>query len=396
MRVAILGVGGVGRTLVSELRSDPRVDSLLLADQMGDRARVLAGLRGRVSIQAKELNVENHQTLVKALKKADVVVNATLPKYNLTIMRAALEAGVNYLDLAALGAEKPGDIPGILKQLDLHDAFKSAGVMALLSMGLDPGMTNVLAREAADKLDAVDSIRIRSGGVVSLPGLTAFPLYSREAFLSDMLLRPTVWLDGNLEDREPMGEGEDFPFPAPVGAQRTFLMSHEEVKTLPKFLGKPVRRVDFKYALDPNLVRALMSLEKLGLLKDDRMIRVGGQVVPFRRVLIAAFPEPSAMVLPLEGTKCVSVEVEGTKGSARVVHRADIILSHQEANRRRSTTAVYYMTAVGAAIGVDQLGAKGLPGPGVYPPEVLDPARVIKEWEAHDLPLARSERSIAG
>ncbi len=396
MRVAILGIGGVGRTLVSELRTDPRVESLVLADQVGDRARVMAGLRGRVPIEAKELQLEDRQALAKALKKTDVVVNATLPKYNLVVMRAALEAGVNYLDLAAMGAEKPGDVPGILKQLELHDAFRSAGLMALLSMGLDPGMSNVLARDGADHLDSVDAIRIRSGGVVSLPGFKSFPLYSREAFLSDILLRPTVWLDGKLEDREPMGEEEAYPFPPPVGPQRTFLMSHEEVKTLPRYLGKPVRRVDFKYALDPILVQALMSLEKLGLLKEDRMIKVGGKAVPFRRALIAAFPEPSAIITPLEGTKAVSVEVEGTKDGVRTVHRADITLAHQEANRRRSTTAVYYLTAAGAAIGVGQLGQKGLPGPGVYPPEVLDPARVIQEWQARDLPLTRSEHLVAG
>jgi len=395
MRVAILGVGGVGRTLATELRSDPTVDSLVLIDKMGDRARVMAGMRGRVPIEAKELGVEDRRALAKALKKCDVVVNATLPKFNLAVMQAALDAGVNYLDLAALGAVGPGDRPGILVQLDLHDAFRSAGLMALLSMGLDPGISNVLARDAADRLDAVDAIRIRSGGTVKLPGFTSFPLYSREAFLSDILLRPTVWLDGKLEDREPMGEEEDFAFPPPVGVQRVFLTSHEEVKTLPRFLGTPVRRVDFKYALDPNLVRALMSLEKLGLLRDDRLIKVGGVAVPFRRALIAAFPEPSAILRPLEGTKAVSVEVEGTQGEARKVLRSDITLAHQEANRRRSTTAVYYLTAVGAAIGVSELGAKALPGPGVYPSEVLKPERVLRAWESHDLTIVRTERAVA-
>ena len=107
MRVAILGVGGLGRTLASELRTDPRVSSLLLIDQLGDRARVLTGIRGRVPIEAKQLSVENRVVLVKALAGVDIVINTTLPKQNLGIMQAALEARANYLDVSATGPREP-------------------------------------------------------------------------------------------------------------------------------------------------------------------------------------------------------------------------------------------------------------------------------------------------
>src|SRR5437016_6739543 len=112
MRVAILGVGGLGRTLASELRADRRVTSLLLTDQFGERARVLTGIPGRVSIEATQLNVENHAALGRAIKGSDIVVNTTLPRYNLRIMGAALEAGAHYLDIAAAGPSEPGAPPG--------------------------------------------------------------------------------------------------------------------------------------------------------------------------------------------------------------------------------------------------------------------------------------------
>src|SRR2546425_5937503 len=101
MRVAILGVGGLGRTLASELRADRRVTSLLLTDQFGERARVLTGIPGRVLIEATQLNVENHVALGRAIKGADIVVNTTLPRYNLRIMEAALVAGADYPGIAA-------------------------------------------------------------------------------------------------------------------------------------------------------------------------------------------------------------------------------------------------------------------------------------------------------
>src|SRR3972149_1461429 len=151
MRVAILGVGGLGRTLASELRADPRVTSLLLLDQRGERARVRTGLRGRVPIEAAQLNVENRLALAKAIRGCDVVVNTTLPKYNLTIMQAAPEAGGAYPGGGAPGPRPPGGPPGIFEQLDLNDAFASAGRTALISMGLDPGISNVMAHEAASR-----------------------------------------------------------------------------------------------------------------------------------------------------------------------------------------------------------------------------------------------------
>lgn len=394
MRVAILGVGGLGRTLASELRTDPRVTGLLLADLKGERARILTAIQGRVPIEARQVNVENVSALERTIRGYDVVVNTTLPKYNLAIMEAALVAGTNYLDMSATGPRTPGGKPGILEQLDLNDRFRSAGRTALLSMGLDPGMSSVLAMGAASKLDTVEAVRIRTASTTNASQVITFPLYSREAFLEDVLVRPTVWLDGALQEREPLSEEETFMFPPPIGAQRTFLVSHEETKTVPRFLGKPVRRVDYKVALNPDLVRALNSLDHLGLLAENRTIRAGEQLVPFRRALLAAFPEPSALMLPHEGYEALAVEVEGARDGARLISRGDIVFSHQEANRRRSTTAVYYLTAVGASIGLVLMEEKKI-GPGVVTAEALDPARAAAEWTGRKLPLEWSERPVS-
>src|SRR5256885_16504948 len=215
MRVAILGVGGLGRTLASELRADRRVTSLLLTDQFGERARVLTGIPGRVSIEATRLNVENHAALARAIKGADIVVNATLPRYNLRIMEAALVAGAHYLDIAAAGPLEPGAQPGIFAQLARADAFKSAGRTALVSMGFDPGISNVMARDAAERFEAIDAIRIRAGDLVMAPGPGYLPLSSREAFLASFLVRPTLLLVGGLAARGSLSESVDFSFPDP-------------------------------------------------------------------------------------------------------------------------------------------------------------------------------------
>src|SRR3989454_5400608 len=176
MRVVILGVGGLGRTLASELRGDPRVTSLLLIDLFGERARVLTGIRGRVAIEAKQLNVENRIALTKAIAGSDPVINTTLPRYNLGIMQAALEVRAHYLDPSAAGPREAGGLAGIFDQLAMGEAFKAAGLTALVSMGLDPGISNVMARTAAERLDTVDAIPIPPGSAPGVPRGTPVPL----------------------------------------------------------------------------------------------------------------------------------------------------------------------------------------------------------------------------
>src|SRR3989442_2393701 len=148
-----------------------------------------------------------------------------------------------------------------------------------------------------------------------------------------------------------------------------FLVSHEEVKTLPRSLGKPVRRVDFKQAFHRELIEAVLSLKRLALLAEDRKITIGLARVPFRRAFLQALPEPSALVHPVGGAKALSVEAEGTAGGTRKVERRDIVMDHREAGRRAAITArVDFPTAPAAAWG-PPIGRGGAsPAPARSPP----------------------------
>ena len=399
VKVALVGLGGVGRVLAHELSTNPRVSSLRIIDKAKIPSRGLAPLRDRIEVGVSELDAAHGAELVRALRGCDVVANTSVSDLNLGIMRAALRVGADYLDVAATGPRKPGGLPGILEQLTLHDSFEKADLRALLSMGLDPGMSNVMAREASDRLETIDKIRIRSGGTVRVrqrhPSPKFVPLYSREAFFSDVRIRPTVWQGGRLEERDLLSEEEDYAFPDPVGTQKTFLMAHEEVKTLPLYLGKPVGQVDFKYAINPDLAQALKALENLGLFSRDRTIPVDHGRIPFRTAFESAFPEPSSVAQHLVGTKCLSVDVEGTSHGVRKHLHEHIALSHEEAARRLGTTAVYYLTGVAASIGIALMDRGALPSAGTYPAESLGPASVFAEWNARGLTIQRIERSAS-
>ena len=394
VRAAILGVGGNGRAIARALDKDPRVESIRLLDH-DRRALAAPEKKGHTKpVDMMEARADDVDILAKALRGCDVVAHCTRPRHNVSVMRACIAAGVHYVDLAASGPLRPGEPYGILEQVEMGDAFRSAGISALLSMGLDPGMTNVLARSAAGRLDVIESIRIRSGGVVNLPGFSYFPLYSRDAFLDDILVRPTVWVDGGLQEREPVSGEERFAFPSAVGPQATYFVSHEEVKTLPRFLGKPVGYVDFKFAVDPSLVRSLHRLWHAGELSQDALTQLGDQFTDIRQTVLESFPDLSTSDALIRGTKCVTVEVDGSRGSQRRQIRGDIVFSHEESIRRDGSTAVYYLSGVAAAIGMMLLAEGGHLPPGAFPAEVLPPDVVLGEWGRRGLPVVWSERDL--
>src|SRR5256712_13378833 len=117
-------------------------------------------------------------------------------------------------------------------------------------------------------------------------------------------------------------------------------MAHEEVKTLPLYLGKPVGQVDFKYAINPDLAQALKALENLGLFSRDRTIPVDHGRIPFRAAFESAFPEPSSVAQNLVATKCLSGDVDGTShGVLKHLHEP-IARTHEVAARRLWITPV--------------------------------------------------------
>lgn len=384
MKAAVLGAGGLGRTIALELSADRRVSEIVIMDRRGDRSRALQSIGRTVPIMALQADVTDGAAVRRALQGVDVAVNATLPEFNLQIMKACLEVGCGYVDTSAASPIAPGEQLGIHNQLALDDAWRARGLTAIVGMGSDPGISNVMVRIGADRLARIDAIRIR--WATSGTGIEGFPLYSREIFLRDALSPPAVW-DGKAVVEHPPGSGvEDFEFPPPVGTRKVHLFRHEEVTTLPLRLGKPVGWVDYKHAIDLNLVRAITELNALGLLAPDRHVKLGERVVSFRDAFLAAFPEPSTLIGPLTGTLAIVVEVGGTKedGTPTKV-RVWMLMDHKEANRRRGTTAEYFLTAAAAASAMVLIGGKRLPRPGVLSPEELAPELIRPELESRGL-----------
>jgi len=163
MKILIVGCGAVGSVIASELVKDREIDEVKCADVDLQKAKQLT--HGLKNASACQVNAGNIDDLVKVAKGVSVVVNATLPKFNLNIMDAALKSGAHYLDMASGIDPEPYESLELEmnKQFDQNDKWKDAGLTALLGGGISPGTTNVLAAHAADRLDRVYEIRIRHG-----------------------------------------------------------------------------------------------------------------------------------------------------------------------------------------------------------------------------------------
>jgi saccharopine dehydrogenase (NAD+, L-lysine-forming) len=178
VKAVVLGTGGLGRIITVELAADRGVDEMVIVDKRGDRSRALKSLGKAADITAIESDVTDADGLRRILADADVAVNATLPEHNLRVMEACFEAGCGYVDSAGYSPTAAGERGGVLDQLALDPKWRDRGLMAVVSMGSDPGISNVMARVAADRFETIDRILVRKAATGE-KGMDGFPLYSR-------------------------------------------------------------------------------------------------------------------------------------------------------------------------------------------------------------------------
>ena len=394
MQAAVLGTGGLGRIITLELASDPRVDEVVIADKRGDRSRALKSLGKTATIQALEADVKDPYALRRVLADADVAVNATLPEHNVRVMDACFEVGCGYVDTAGYSLPVGGEKGGVLDQLARDTAWRDRGLTAIVSMGSDPGLSNIMARLASDRFTTIDRILVRKAATGEKE-TDGFPLYSREIFLHDALASPTVWDGKKFVEREPVSGEEEYEFPAPIGKRHIYLFRHEEVLTLPVHLGKPVGWVDYKHDIRPELVQAIQAFNALGLLDPHHIVKIGTAQIPFREAFLAVIPEPSTLIGPMAGALAIVVEIHGTKtdGTKGAV-RASLTMEHREANRRRGTTAERFLTAATSATGVVMILPKRVTRPGVLAPEELSPQDLLPELENRGVKFHMEDLSV--
>jgi len=385
VRVLVLGAGGVGSAVAKIAARRPFLEHVLLADYDLGRAERAAEATGDPRLAAVRLDASDSAAIGRLLteQRIDAVLGATDPRFTMPIFRAALAAGVHYLDMAMSLSrphpEEPFSRTGVKlgdEQFALAADWERAGKLALVGIGVEPGLSDVLARYASDRLfSRIDHLGVRDGAnleVLDEAGRPMFaPTFSIWTTIEECLNPPVIYQAGRgWYTTEPFSEPEIFDFPEGIGPVECVNVEHEEVLLMPRWL--TAGRVDFKYGLGADFIGVLRTLHRLGL---DSVVplQVGDVRVSPRDVVAAALPDPAQLGDRMRGKTCAGVWVrglglDGRPRSSYLYHVVDNDWSMAE----YGCQAVLWQTAVNPVIALELIAGGIWNGAGVLGPEAFD------------------------
>ncbi len=380
MKICVIGAGAQGSVVARILAEDPEIDKVVLADINTQLLQRVAKKIDSSKLSTERVDAGNLDDLAKVLKGADVVVNATLTYFNSPIFHSALKHGANYVDFAE-------DWPlreRFLENLKTSDKWKKAGLTAVKSQGITPGVTNVLARYAADRLDTVEAVHIKSGWKSPLEEKmvpTWSPGWSVETALLEWTADSIVYENGKFKRYPPFSGVETHRFPEPMGPQTLCWVEHDEVVTLPHFIGKGVKYVDIK--MSPDIIAGI--LVNIGLAGTEPIEVKGVKVKPLDVIVKLTKPaieefeewEKTPEFHKLSGEEvysCNAVQVIGEKDGKKVEEYLylNTLVSNMREWLQRYGTTNGWVPIPGAAT-AKMLATGEIKAKGVIAPECLEP-----------------------
>jgi saccharopine dehydrogenase (NAD+, L-lysine forming) len=401
MRVLLVGAGGVGSAAVAIAARRDFFEQIVVADYDPGRA-TRAAAAGGSRFTAIELDASSAGPVEAACREHRIthVLNAVDPRYVMPIFEGAYAAGADYLDMAMSLSRPHPDRPhqecGVKlgdEQFAAADRWRERDRLALLGIGVEPGLSDVFARYAADELfDAIDEIGIRDGANLVVDGYDFAPSFSIWTTIEECLNPPVVYQrDRGWYTTEPFSEPEVFDFPDGIGKVECVNVEHEEVLLVPRWVA--AGRVTFKYGLGNEFIEVLRTLRKLGL-DATRPVRVGGVEVAPRDVVAACLPDPASLGDRMHGKTCAGTWVRGTgkDGRPREVYLYHVV-DNDWSMREYGHQAVVWQTAINPVAALELLAAGVWKGSGVLGPEALPAKPFLDKLVEYGSPWGIREQS---
>jgi saccharopine dehydrogenase (NAD+, L-lysine forming) len=400
MRILMIGAGGVGSAAVGIAARRGFFEAMVVADYDLDRAtRAVAGADRRFS--ATRVDASSSAAITELCRAGRIthVVNAVDPRFVMPIFEGAFAAGADYLDMAMSLSKphptKPYEQTGVKLGDDQFAAaprWQDGGRLALVGMGVEPGLSDVFARYAADELfDRIDEIGVRDGANLVVDGYDFAPSFSIWTTIEECLNPPVIWAAGRgWYTTEPFSEPEVFDFPDGIGPVECVNVEHEEVLLIPRWV--PAGRVTFKYGLGAEFIDVLRTLHKLGL-DSTRPVRAGGVEVAPRAVVAACLPDPAGLGDRMHGKTCAGTWVRGTgrDGSPREVYLYHVV-DNDWSMKEYGSQAVVWQTAVNPIVALELLADGRWSGAGVLGPEAFPPSPFLDLLNDHGAPWGMREQ----
>ncbi|MHA7208787.1 saccharopine dehydrogenase family protein [Arthrobacter sp. MDT1-65] len=394
MRILIIGAGGVGSAAARIAVRRTFFEQLVVADYDVARPQALVAELRDPRLVAASVDASSAEAVAGLIREhgATHVLNAVDPRFVMPIFDGCLAAGATYLDMAMSLSVKHPDQPyektGVLlgqEQFDAAAQWEAAGRLALVGIGVEPGLSDVFARYAEDELfSSIDELGVRDGANLTVEGYDFAPSFSIWTTIEECLNPPVIFeRDRGWFTTEPFSEPEVFHFPEGIGAVECVNVEHEEVVLMPRWT--KARRVTFKYGLGEEFIGVLRTLHKLGL-DSTEPLEVKGVSVSPRDVVAAALPDPATLGDRMRGKTCAGLLVTGLgkDGAPRTVYLYHVV-DNEWTMAEYNSQAVVWQTAVNPVIALELLAAGRWTGRGVLGPEAFD-ARPFLDLLAADAP----------
>jgi saccharopine dehydrogenase-like NADP-dependent oxidoreductase len=403
VRVLLVGAGGVGDAFARIARRRGSFEQLTVADYDLARAeRTVAAVGGGATAAQVDASDEVALAELIAHARCDAVLNAVDPRFVMPIFRAALAAEVTYLDMAMSLSHPHPDAPyertGVMlgdEQFALAPAFEERGLLALCGIGVEPGLSDVFARHAADHLfDELDEVGVRDGANLVVDGYDFAPTFSIWTTIEECLNPPVIWeRERGWFTTAPFSEPEPFSFPAGIGVQTCVNVEHEEVCLVPRWVD--ARRVTFKYGLGDEFIDVLQTLHRIGLDRTEQ-VAVGNVSVSPRDVVAACLPNPAELGDRMHGVTCAGTWVTGTRdGAPREVYLYQAV-DNDWSMAEYGAQAVVWQTAMHPVLALELLASGAWTGVGLLGPEALPSTPFLDLLADSGAPWAIEERRAKG
>jgi saccharopine dehydrogenase (NAD+, L-lysine forming) len=400
MKILLVGVGGVGEAIAVIASRRPWLEKMVLADYNKERAEeVQAKLGDPVRFPVEWVDASKRELIEDLARRyrVDLIMNACDPSFNMPIFNAAFAAGCNYMDMAMSLSEPHMSDPfhqtGVKlgdEQFAVAKQWEEKGLLALVGLGVEPGMADIFARYAQDYLfDEIEEVGIRDGANLEVRGYEFAPNFSIWTTIEECLNPPVIYEeDKGWFTTAPFSEPEVFDFPEGIGKVECVNVEHEEVLLVPRWV--KAKRVTFKYGLGDFFIGVLKTIKMLGL-DNKNPIKVKDVMVAPRDVVAACLPDPAHLGDRMFGKTCAGTWVKGRKdGKERQVYLYQVA-DNQECMEKFNCQSVVAQTGFNAVIGFELLAQGIWKGCGVLGPEAFDPIPFMERMADYGFPYGIKE-----
>ncbi|MFC0587795.1 saccharopine dehydrogenase C-terminal domain-containing protein [Novosphingobium aquiterrae] len=389
-KVLVIGAGGVSSVCVHKMAMNAGIFSEI---HLASRTRakcdaIAASVKERTgqTVQTYEIDAEEVPALTRLIQQIEprLVVNLALPYQDLPIMDACLAAGVDYLDTANYEPKDQAKFE-YSWQWDYHDRFKDAGLMALLGSGFDPGVTSVFAMwlkkhklKTIRQLDILDC----NGGDHGQAFATNF---NPEINIREVTAAARHWENGQFVETPALSKKVEFEFEA-VGAKNMYMMYHEELESLARFIPE-LERARFWMTFGDAYINHLTVLKNVGMIGIEPVMYQGREIVPLQ-FLASVLPKPETLGATTKGKTNIGdiATGEALDGGGEKTFYIYNICDHEEAYAETGNQAISYTTGVPAMIGAAMMLTGAWQGDGVFNMEQMDPDPFMDMLNEQGLP----------